>query len=92
MSDDWKRKIFGSEYVDRDDQFRKLLKQIEEKHIEWFNKRKENYPKDRFNELNYHWMMYNEGNRSFFKFMDNSDLPDAIKKECIDAFEKVYSA
>ena len=71
--------------------FKAELRRIEEKHAEYFEKRKTNsefMPHDMLAE-HYIFQESDNGEVNFF-FPEYSDLDEQIKKECHAAFDRVY--
>ena len=66
------------------------MKAIEEKHIDFFRNREGKFESDEHDKLQYHWMIINRCGQIRFHFTKESDLPDHIRKECIEVFKDAY--
>lgn len=66
------------------------LKNIEEKYIDVFKERKQEFHNEDRDYLKYHWIMAAQHGRVTFAFNEDSDLPEYIKAECINAFKNRF--
>jgi len=72
------------------ERFMQRLHEIEQLHIDWFKKRPAIFDQHKHDSLLYHTFSEQYGNTFSFIFWKHSELPDAIKNECIKAFEEVF--
>ncbi|MCX2473549.1 hypothetical protein OQZ33_04310 [Pedobacter sp. MC2016-05] len=90
MSNDLRRKLYGDDYVDKEEKFQTALNEIELKHDKWFADRTDIISGSKPDKLHNHWITYNDGNSLRFGFHNDSEIPEYIKNECIAAFKVVY--
>jgi hypothetical protein len=58
---------------------------IENSYAHWFSRRKAKHSSLMPDKLQYHIHYHFEGGIAIFKFRDEDELPDVIRKECISA-------
>ena len=83
--------LYGEEFHKKDKEFTEALSQIEKKHIEFFKNRPPKFKSDEHDRLQNHWIMINDNQNVKFGFDNNSDIPEYIKVECLQAFKKIFS-
>ena len=66
-----------------------LLK-IEENNLDYFKKRAPKNEFEKYERLHNHWISFFEGNIIEFGIIKNSDLPEYIKQQCIDIWNKIF--
>ena len=66
------------------------LQQIENMHLDWFLNRPAMFDQHQHDSLKYHTFSEQYGNTFSFIFWKYSDLPEAIKNDCIVAFKEVF--
>lgn len=76
----------------KDEALNKGLQAIEEKYKDFFKNRDGRFESDEHDKLQYHWMIISRGGQIRFHFTKDSDLPDHIRKECIEVFKVAYGA
>jgi hypothetical protein len=74
----------------RDEAFNNGMKAIEEKHKDFFKDREGRRDTDEHDKLDYHWIIRTQHGHILFNFTKDSDLPDHIRKECLDVFHTAY--
>lgn len=80
----------GSDYAQRKEGLEKDLASIQEKHIEFFKSRKPLFPQDEYDMLHNHYLSKTSNGSFEFLFLNESDLPQYIRDECIAAVEKNF--
>jgi hypothetical protein len=84
-------KLFcGEDFYNKNEEFIKEMIEIENRHIEFFNKRPPKFSSDEHDRLHDHWILYNDNALIKFGFGPDSDIPDYIKNECIDVFIRIF--
>jgi ribosomal protein S5 len=85
-------KIRGEELTRKEKEFDAAIQRIEEKYIDFFKSRKSMRSEyDVHDRLHNHIVLGNVAGQTGFGFSYDSDLPEHIRKECIDAFRKAFS-
>lgn len=79
------------EYLKARDAFKSGLLEIETKHIEWFKNRKPKREDEEHDKLHNHYYINKKIASIDFGFYNDSELPNDIKDECLDAFKKHFS-
>ncbi|QIA06442.1 hypothetical protein [Draconibacterium halophilum] len=83
--------MLQSPYEQKSEEFKEKLLEVEKKHIKYFEERDPVFESDgERDHLHNHWVLWTQSDRVKFGFAHNSDLPDEIKKDCIDVFDQVF--
>jgi len=83
--------MFGAEYADKLERFNRGLNDIEKKYPELFKERKAKLFPEEEDKLGFHYMMTFNSNQVVFGFIEESDLPNYVKDECVVLFNKIYN-
>ena len=84
--------IYGEEYVNHKEAFELEIQAIEDKYKTFFELKKSSAPHlSEYDKLNYHFITIVNFPIVTFTWVANTDLPETIKKECLDVFAKYFS-
>lgn len=84
-------KLFcGENFYNKNEEFLRELSEIENKYIEFFNKRPAKFSSDEHDKLHNHWILFNDNALIKFGFEPDSDIPDYIKEECNLVFTRIF--
>ena len=84
--------LCGEDYYNKNEEFIKEMSEIENKHIEFFNKRPPKFSLDKHDRLHNHWILYHDNLLIKFGFEPDSDVPDYIKTECNQVFTRIFGS
>lgn len=87
--DDITKAIFGEKLVNFHNELKTEFDKIENKYIEFFKSRPPINEFHKHDELTNHYFLYYDSYRILISFTTGNDLPDYIKKECIEVFNKI---
>lgn len=77
--------------MNKEEEFKSFLLKIEQKYIDYFEARESKFKDyEERDHLHNHWVLVQENGLIKFSFTNDSELPDHIRKECSDTFEKVF--
>ena len=84
--------VYGEEYVNRKEAFESEIQVTENKNKTVFEF-KESFAShlSKYDKLNYHFRTIINFPFVTFAWVENTDLPEDIKKECLDVFTKYFS-
>ncbi len=81
--------FYGNDFDDKKTSLGKDLLKIEAKYLDFFKERKPVLRKDKHDKLFNHYVMRFEGAPRFL-FHKDTELPQTIREECIQAFRKHF--
>ena len=81
---------FGGAYSKKKDELIEAFNQIEEKYQTYFKNRPPQYDLDNYDRLKRHYMIYETSNKITFAFNPDTDLPESIKSECIEVYNRLF--
>jgi len=84
-----KQELYGSGMSKKIEQLKNGLRQIEEKNIEYFKKRKSKRKSEKFDKLHNYYSIILSSNIITFCVADHSDLDEKIKSECIKLVSEI---
>lgn len=87
---DFKKIIYGEEFVKRESELDKRLLEIEKKYEYWFEQRPPKFEKDKHDRLHNHTFMHYDNSMITFAFAKDCDIPEIIMNECLAAFNEVF--
>ena len=82
---------FGKEATEKIEKFEKGLEEVENRHSEYFAKRKAKNEFDKNDRLHNHYTTVTDKNGISFNFLEESDLDIDIKLECKQIFENIFN-
>ena len=83
--------FWSRQQSEKSEGFKAELRRIEEKHSEYFEKRKANSKSMPHDNLAEHYIFQeNRNGEANFFFPEYSDLDEEIKNECLAAFHRIY--
>lgn len=86
------RTLYGDQFADKKEALEKRLDEIEEKHQDWFNERENRITGKKPDRLHNHYVFEFKPGFTRFAFLNDSDAPDYLQKECVDAFKEIFQA
>lgn len=86
---DYNELFHGKEIAEKEKLFKIELEAINEKHKDFFKERPSRFESQEHDNLYMHYMIRTANGQVTFAFTDN-ELPEHIKNDCIEAFNKVY--
>ncbi|WP_152425155.1 hypothetical protein [Nafulsella turpanensis] len=86
------RLLFGDEYADKMETFNKQLLEIENKYLDYFKSQESGNDYEEYDRLHNHYIIHTDGpaGRISFNIMKDSTLPERIKRDCYQAFERTW--
>ena len=88
---DIKEVLYGKDYADKHNDFMNALNKIEENHIDFFKERPARNQYGDHDRLHNHYGMINQYGTLTFGIMGDSELPEDIKNECMNAFNSIWN-
>jgi hypothetical protein len=84
--------VYGEEYVNRKEAFESDIQAIEDKYKAHFEFKKSSASHlNEYDKLNNHFVTMVNFPMVTFAWVENTDLPEYIKNECLDVFNKYFS-
>lgn len=83
--------LFGEARVKAEEDFEKLLNNIEEEYLYWFEQRPPINNADKHDRLGHH-IMWGYNNQWFITQLQGSELPGEIWGDVVQAFKSVFEA
>lgn len=88
---EWRRKVYGDDYMNREETFDKKMSEIEEKYAYWFAERINEVSGEKPDRLHNYWISSFNGTVTTFSVKADTDLPKIISDECLLAFKESFS-
>ena len=82
--------IYGEDYTERNKAFEEEMSKIEDRHAEYFKSRKPVNETEEHDRLHNHYALRTASGQVSFTFNQGSDLPEAIRQECKEAFHRIW--
>ena len=82
--------IYGDDYVKRNQAFEDEMAALEEKHLAYFKSRPAQIETEEHDRLRNHYNIRTASGQVSFRFNEGSDLPEAIRQECTEAFHRIW--
>jgi len=82
--------IYGDQYAEKNQAFENEMAGLEEKHIDYFKSRPSQIETDEHDRLRNHYNIRTASGQISFRFNEGSDLPEDIRKECTEAFHRIW--
>jgi hypothetical protein len=82
--------LIGKDLHDKNEALDQMFNQIENKYISFFKKRPPKFEGEEHDRLHNHWLLVEDNYSAKFGFDKDSDIPEYIKSECLQAFIKVF--
>jgi hypothetical protein len=84
--------FFGGEAAEKINKLKSGLLEIEENHQKYFEEKKGKFIKDECDKLHNHCITITNSGEIIFGFINDSDLHENIRKECIKLFSGIFIA
>ena len=84
--------FYGTDAAEKINKFKNGLLEIEERHVKYFEERKGKFGTDECDKLHNHYMIITNSGGITFGFINDSDLDESIRKECIELFNGIFNA
>ncbi|PIQ20827.1 MAG: hypothetical protein COW65_12805 [Cytophagales bacterium CG18_big_fil_WC_8_21_14_2_50_42_9] len=82
--------IYGDDYAQRNQAFADEMAALEEKHADFFKSRPSQIETEAHDHLRNHYNIRTASGQVSFRFNEGSDLPEAIRNECTQAFHRIW--
>ena len=84
--------FYGKEAAEKIEKFKNGMLEIEKKHFHYFEQRTKKFIVDESDRLHNHYITETDKNGISLKFLNDSDLSQLIRNECIELFNQIFNS
>ena len=84
--------FYGKEAAEKIEKFKNGMLEIEKKHFNYFVQKPKKSDVDENDRLHNHYVVITKNSSISFSFINDSNLDEHIRKECIELFNEIFNS